>query len=679
VAFPIRLAAAEDGDYTPLEVRKEDKIHLKNGAVIVGRVLDDLPDKGVVLRLPDRSETRFPGDQIQYIEDRQTAQIAVRARGHEDIQNRDWTDLQKTLTWGLKNDAKDTVLKVAADAIAIGSNIELAERIVPLLTDAGEADAARALLEPLLAANKQWSKGYELEANVLQTLGLHDELTKLVSAWLAVEPTAQTPLRFSAAAAELAGDLRTAHESYRKLADYHHDDPSAVGQARTALRLGHAAEALQVTSALIEKNSCVDEARAIAGAALLTQGDEAKAGEYLAQALAGKLSKDTSDFVRYDLGLIAYRAGKSDEARAQWADLKSPLAQLGMSILDGKQVDPAAMPPELKAVALEYDACQLLERKSFERAAALLADDTLPRRDFLAQVAGLRVATPEAVRALEQTPGVDSLRWQAFGYITIRHWAEAEAALAQLQENDGYAAVCRVFIAAARHDNAAAKALVEKARAAADPPREYLAALVRYYEGQPRAWSETFEGTLNDLHTRDWQERLSGTGIDVSVLNQRLVFDGTQQSSDNNITSLERSVASGFSYAMATFDCSALNGATCGIMVQDANRERGVAFAVMGDGKLGWRQESGGTWGSWNELNATAHTTQNLRIDVTSGVAQVVSSDPELRADVAHGVFKSGEAVIVGLFGAADPGVKWHAEVHDYFQQWLTGDEGAHR
>ena len=355
-----RLAAVENGDYTPLEVRKEDTVHLKDGGTIIGRIISDpLPDKSVTLKVAGSATARVDGERIQYVEDRQTAPMAVRARGHEHIQNRDCTDLQKTLVWGLKNDSKDAVLKVASDAIAIGSNTDLAEHIVPLLTEAGETDAARALLEPLLAANKQWSKGYELEANVLQTLGLHAELTQLVNAWLAVEPTAQTPLRFSAAAAEIAGDLRTAHESYRKLADYHHDDPSAVGQARTALRLGHAAEALQVCSGLIEKNSCVDEARAIAGAALLTQGDEAKASQYLTQALSGKLSKDSSDFVHYDLGLIAYRAGKVDEARAQWADLKAPVAQLGMAILEGKQVDPGSMPPELKAVASEYDACQV--------------------------------------------------------------------------------------------------------------------------------------------------------------------------------------------------------------------------------------------------------------------------------------------------------------------------------
>ena len=321
----------------------------------------------------------------------------------------------------------------------------------------------------------------------------------------------------------------------------------------------------------------------------------------------------------------------------------------------------------------------MLERKQYERAAALLADDVLPRHDFLAEVAGLRMATPEAVRALEQTTGVDSLRWQAFGYINIRHWAEAESVLAQLPENDGYASVCRVFIAAAKHDAGAAKTLVEKARASVDPPREYLGVLVHYYEGQPRNWQETFEGSLNDLHTRDWSEQLSGTGIDISLQNKHLVFDGTQQSSDNNITALERTVTSGFNYAMATFDCSGLNGATPCIMIQDATRERGVAFAVVGDGKLGWRQESGGAWGSWNELGASAHTTQNLRIDVTAGLVQVVSSDPELRADVAHGLFKRTDSVIIGLFGSAEAGVKWHAEVHDYYQQWLTGDEGAHR
>lgn len=675
------LAAAEDDDQrTPLEVRKKDIVHLKDGQKIEGMKIDDLPDNGVTIKNVGKIAINIPGDQIQEIEYHQSAADAVSNRGREDIRASDWSDLQKTLEWGLKNNARDAVLTTAHDAIATAHNADLAASIVPLLINADDAQAALDLVTGLLAKDKSWTEGYELEAQALVKLGKRQELERLIGDWLNVEPTAATPLRYRAAGAEQAGDLRTAHEDYRKLADLHHDDASAIGQARTALRLGNSAETLQTAEALIARNVLVDEARALAGAALLTEGDEAKAQPLLAQAATGKLADATAAWVHYDLGLIAYHQGHADEARSQWKDLTLPAAQLGLAMLDRRPVNTAEMPPELVPIASEYDASLALENRQFDAARPLVEQVTGPRQAFLEQLVGLRAASVDAVRALAETRTPESLRWQAFGYLGIRRWADAEAVLAQLPENDGYAAVCRVYLASARRDELTARALFERAKRLPDVPVGYMMELTRYYEGRPRALEEEFAVPVTELAKNEWTVLSAGTGIDVTTADHHLVFDGTQaQTSDPLCALLRVAPYPGFRFAMAMFDTSGLGNGIGGLVVIDHARANGVAFAVTGDSHLGWRLLTDGSWGPWKTLDQQAHTTQELRIDVDHGAVTLRSRDPLIALTVVRGLFKDEHEVVVGPFGTAEPGTHWTLKVSEFREEWLTDDVHQHR
>ncbi len=577
----------EDDERTPLVVRKQDEVHLKDGTTVSGRITDDLPDNGVVVKIVGSSPIQIPGEKISYIMRKQTASMAVRSRGREDLNAGDNADLERRLRarWGLANDAHDAAIKLAHDAIDTHPSTELAERLVPILLDTGDSQSVLDLLSAQIKAKPDWSKGYELKAQVLKSLGRNNDLSQLVDQWLAMDPSAQTPLRFRADAAEMSGDLRTARDSYFKLFDLHQDWASGVGFARTTLRMGNAAEALETVQKLIQANQQVGEAKAIGGAALLVLGDEQKAKAMLTEAAASRVLESAA-FVAYDLGLILYRHGDLNGAEAMWKPLTLPAAQLGLAMIDGREFS-GALPPELVPVQAEYNLSIDLESKKFEQAQALLDKVRPSRRDFLAQVTDLKVPSEDKIKALQSTPGDESLHWQLYGDVQLRHWAAAETVLSQLPANDGYAAVCRVYMAAARRDLAGAKALFEKARESANPPKEYLSELAHEFEGVPETVSERFDVAFEELASREWTAYTPATGITLDTKNNMLVFSGTQATSQDAVSSLMRPVpGTSLRFAMAIFDIGDLNGASGGIMLLDKARANGVAFGVMGNGRL---------------------------------------------------------------------------------------------
>lgn len=672
VALSGTLSAADERP--PMVIRLNDVVHLKNGNHFEGRIISHRQEDGTLILKKiagsGNNEIEITAGEIDHVVKRQTAAEVVERRGTMDIEMGDIVDLEKVLRWGMANGAKDVALEVARVAMARRASQDLAEKVGPMLIESGDLEGAVQFVRPLLDKNPQWGWGYETLAKLYLDLKREGELFRLVDRWLEIQPTAITPNRLRARASETSGDLRTAREAYRKGFDIHKDWESGIGYARCSLKLGQTAEALATAEALIQAGKSVAEARAIAGCALLAQGEAAKAEPLLTEAVAAAgVSPEIADAARYDLGLIAFRAGRLDQARERWTGLAVPHAELGLAMLDRKPYTRKDVPPEVAAIAAEYNACIDIEGKRFDQAAAAIDPKQGRRQAFLAQLAALKHPTEEAVKALAATTGAESSRWQAYGHIQGRRWALAEAALAQLPPDDGYAAVCRVYIAEARKDSAGARALYAKARDAVDAPAEYLEVLAREYESADDDLQvESFEGARTDLETRDWRFSQPGTGIDIRTDEGRLVLEGTQTDGEDPVTRSYRQVAAGaVRHAQATLELAGANGASCGIELLDLGRANGIAFGVTPDNKLGWRQRTQGAWGAWQTIDLEARNVQVLRLELDRGVVTAVCPDePRMRKPLAQGMFKDQAELCVGVFGAASPGTAWSLGVAEF-------------
>ncbi len=663
-------------DKPTLAIVPLDNVYMKGEPKPVsGRVIERLPDGSLrVKQAGAAGEITIPVAKIDRWEKKQTAAEAVQTYGKRALDAGDINEIKKAVKWGLENGAKDDALTLARQAMANRSTPDLAETVVPLLIEQGDLDGAAALIKPLLETEKQWTFGYDNLARIYTQQKREADLTQIIDLWHDRQPSALTPNRYRAAAAELSGDLATAQEAYRKGFSLHNDYESGLGYARTSLKRGVRPEALLTAEALISANQFVDEARAIAGSAQLAQGAADKAEPLLTQALSGKLSPESAEMVRYNLGVIALRAGRAEDARGFWKGLTSPAAELGLAMLDRKPYQRKDLPAEMKALVAEYDACVDLESKRYDQALAQL-DGKSKRQMFLAQVAALKNPTEDATRALAHTPGPESARWQAYGHILARRYTQAESALAQLPPNDGYAAVCHVFIAEAQKDPASARVLFSAVKDSIDPPREYVALLMHEYEAADDALlTEHFEASVPALLDRDWKISAPGTNIQVRTDNSRLVFEGTQSAGEDAVTRVyHEEPTAGVRWVQATLDLGGVNAAHCGIEILDSARANGVAYAVLGDNHFGWREIKEGAWGPWQSLPQEAQGTQTLRLELERGAVTAVSNEaPQIRKQLATGLFKDQQTLCVGVFGTADAGVAWNLAVKE-FQVQLRG------
>ncbi len=667
----VRLVAAQQ-EPVQLVVNEYDTVYLKNSNAqgMVGRVVDRTPDQGVVLvQFGTNAKVTIPGAQIERIERKQTAGEAVKGHGAQALAANDQSEVKKTIKWGFDHAAKDEAIALAKQALAKKPSADIAEAVVPMLIDASDFDTAIAMCRSVLVANPQWTAGYENLAKIHLAQKNEPELKALMALWIDKQPTSQAANRFLAQAAEAAGDLRMAQEAWRKPFELHHDYEAGLGYARTSLKRGARADALAAAETLIAANQFVDEAKAIKGSALLAQNQAEQAEPFLTQALAGNLSPDSAIIAKYNLGLIAFRAGKVDQARTWWTGLPTPTAELGLAMIERRAMRVKDLPPALAPIAAEYNACLDLQNRRFDQALAAIDPKSSRRQQFLAQVAAIRNPTEDVMRALSQTQTPESLRWQAFGHILARRFVPAEAALAQLPPNDGYAAVYRVYIAEALKDSASAKTLFAAVAGSDNPPREYVEILQREYAAaEDQSLRERFEGTSSDLLSRGWQFSTPGTNIAIRTADSSLVFEGTQTAAEDSVSRawVEYPAASVRS-VQATFDVSGLSSAICGFELLDGARANGIAYGILADNRLGWRELRAGAWGPWTELPWTATGNQvTLHLEQDRGRVSVVSMDDTTAREVlTSGLFKDQKQLCVSIFGSAEAGVAWKTAVKD--------------
>jgi hypothetical protein len=677
-------ARAEQRDERPaLAISDTDCVVLTSGYRDFGTVSQS-GDSAFELLGIDGTRRTYPPGSYDHIEWRMTVAKVVRQRVAIDFRKDDPDDVIKTVLWGRTRKDKEEALIAAAKEVTAAMTLKAMERwpdsidlaaaiVLPQLLEDGDRKGVEALARHLVGVDPHWSAGYDLVARMVAgDPSRSDELIAWLTAWIRVQPTAFKPNHDLALLHEKSGDLRRAQEEFRTCYTIHQDAESGLGYARTSLARGDADAAAQVASALSADGRYGAEAVAIAGSAMLAKGDTAGALPLLESAAASGLGGESATIAHYNLGVALLRTGRLEQARAQWIGLGDlPLAKLALAILD-RRAFPAidtlpAAAPALQELARMLNACVDLEHG--RTAAAIGLDAGLSERHrFLSQLAKLVLnggSRAEAiVRDLSATPGIEAQRWQVYGLLLARKFAEADAALARLPEDDGYCQAYRVCAAAGLNKPDLAKLQFIKLAATPHAPREWTALAGRAFQaGHDTVIDERFDWPPGDLPNDGWQFSAPATGIHIHASAAGLAFAGTQSAIPEAVSRAWMMVQeSRLRQARLDIDVTGMAGGSCGIEVCDPAHRAGVQLAVQGDSRLAWRTMKAGIPGAWQPMGVQIQgTVATLCIDYQPGRLAAFMADEPLRLyPLGDGLGPTPpDQLCLGVFGAAEPGVEW--------------------
>jgi len=680
VIHPLRLiglfvltlvaSAAAVEPLPPLSVVPNDTLILKSGDSVVGTVIEEKADGTLIFKEINRSRPLpFTREQYARYERSQNASQAVENRGKVLLERKDGLGLRQTIVWGRANAAAPAALTLALQANQLfPADTDLGGLLMTLLDEQGRAAEIEPIAAALLKVSPIYEPAYQALSTAFKAQNRMAELGTLTDRFLAVRPTSSLANRIKAELTE-SKDPRTALQAYEKGWTLHKDLDAALGYARLSLRLGMYPGALRAATALSEGGKHVELALVIAGTARLGLGDAEAARTHLAQGVEAidKLDAEAAGWARYNLGLALYRLGNRAGARQQWTGLDVPAAKLAVAILDHLPADESsfATQPTVSAIVREHNACIALENQQADKALNGLDTKANARHQFLAMVAQvLKTSGSDAsLRALAHTDSRESLRWQVYGLLLARKYREAETLLAKLPADDGWAAVYRVYAAAGQQDTVRARDLFRQVAGTIDPPADYVAVLAAEYAADnDEVLKEDFDWADADALASGWQSQALETNIRVHAVGGLLLFDGTQTASTQPVTRAWRMVpADRLRQAEVVFDIAGIATAQAGLEVTDEKRQVGVAYAILADNKLGFRQLRDGVWGPWQPLElAIEGTKPTLRIDVTAGRVFAVPVDrPSQRYALGEGGLPTTGFLTLGIFGVADPGVAW--------------------
>lgn len=696
LALALPLAGAED-ERAPLTAVEYDTIWMTNGGQIVGTIVGTQADGAVRFDRIGRPTTLVPKNEIQRIERKQTLPEAVGRRGEQAIAAADWTDVQRVLRFALekKDDpkpedgkkpdpkkppldlgaVKDAAIEVARKALAKKPTTEVAALAVQLAWDKNDTAGVIAGAQAGLAADPNWTPGYENQAKVYLAAKQDDRMRALVKVWLERQPTAKEANRYMAKLAEAAGDIKAATEAYRKGFDLHQDWESALGFARCSLKRGDRDECMRAAKALIDAGQFTDAARAWRGSALMQRGTpeaDRLALTDLESALAGKPDDEAADVARYNLGLLHQRAGRVEEARKLWSQVKGPMGAVALAQLDHRPIDAGSLPAALKPFAAEHNACIELESRRWQGVLDGGLDLTTSKRTVFLGLVGQLLkggGADDAIHNLAATSGDESLRWQAYGLMLQGRFKDAEALLDKLPVTDGWAIATRVYIAAARKDEAAAKSWLKRLDGATGVPRQYAQVLVaEFASANDEVMSESFDWPDPEAVATGWKAAAPGTNIAVHARDGKLVLEGTQAGAEPTCA-YKLVAADRLRTAEITVATANLGAATGGLEVADDKRENGLQVGVSA-GRVLWRSAEKGQWSNWvpAELPTVGETT-SLRIELDKGRLFIaLGSDPVAKVPVTASLGR-GEYLAVGVFGVAEPGTAWTLIADDLTMQ----------
>jgi tetratricopeptide (TPR) repeat protein len=669
------LAGAAEAERTPLIAIEYDRIHLTSGQNLMGLVVAEDNNGTLKIEVPGQKNVQsLPKAMWTTIERRRSLAGAIQRRGDEAIAAADWVDVARVMRFANErqqvaegaNDAaltsaaevREAGLIVATKALAARPLGDVAALALPLAEAAGQPGRIIAIAKAGIAADPNWSAGHAALVKAFRAAGDAAATEAAVATWLARQPTALAANRELATVAEERGDLKTAQEAWRKGYDLHQDLDCALGLARTAMRRGDPVEAERAARVLVESPRYATAGRVFLGAALLRrEADLPIATTALEQALAAPdLDPELADVARYDLGLLRARGGKMPEAEALWRQVKHPAAKLALARLGNERLDPAQMPPALRALASEQEAVSAL--LVGDPAPAMRLDPKATRRAWelqqYAQVLRTKGAE-ESLKTIASLTSIEAQRWVAWGHLTAGRLAQAEAVLERLPPNDGWAISARVFIAAERKDDVAARDWYARLATADAPPSDYVARLAaEFASANDEELHETFDWPDAEVAPTGWQASAPGTGIRIRARDGRLVLDGTQDA--EGVSRVYRLVqADRLRGAQVMLDNTGVSLGTVALEILDEARANGVALGSQ-DGKPGWRELKAGAWGPWTQLPFTLAPGTALRLEADAGRLWATPlADPAHRVSVSN--LRPEGAWAIGISVTAPSGV----------------------
>ena len=668
LALVVACAAAETRtDYIPLATIPHATAFLRNGTSVTGVIEQVDADGTVHIRaLGEDGVRRIPSaDLSRAPEMPRTAEQVVERRLRQTLAGDDRVATAETLRWGFDN--KGAAAALAGGRAALAKHPEWTDVAEQLLPQLGADHAAIiALVQPSLAKDPRWERGYAPLLEALLATNQADAALQAAEAWAATSVGAAKPRLMLAEAWERAGRLREAQDAWRKAWKIGKAIDAAVGSGRVALMRGEYDEALAAAKALLDAKAHEPAANAIAGSALLASGgDLERAQQHLEAALAAAdLAEPLKTYAAHNIAVLHLRAGRSAEARRLWESSSVPEAVLALRLIDRKPYAGAALPAPAQRVADELNTALLLEARQplatppDARAGA--------RQRLLALVArGMQeLPTPQdaTLNELAKTPGAEAQRWLAWLHLAAGRFERAEAVLAQLPASDGWAAVYRVYAAAGRKEPARAKELLTKALEARDPPAPaaYLQHLKLEYQSGENI-HESFDWPAERIGA-GWKLDLTGTGIQVAALASRLVLQGTQA---GNEPALARLSVPGDRVRVISvaIDASGMGaGGRGGLRLADDSAGAGVEVGLTAAGEVTWRQRQKDGWAAWQPLALrAANGKAELRVECIGGrLGLSLGGDGPNPVTVPIGAFDPLPATLwIGVFGQAPTGQAW--------------------
>lgn len=662
-----------------LRVRTDAKIVNTEGQEEPGTVLERRADGTVVFqpagsRIPvsyqkDQYRRLIPAITAAEVIDRRAAILLAEDAGDRSV------EILRTIRWGLAREDDEDALRATADLASAAverypADVRIASAAIELLRD--RSDALRrieGIVRTALAENPAWSDGYRILADVLIAGDRREELIELLGAWLERQPTSRQANLLMAEHAEAAGRLEEARQAYFKAFTFHDHREAGWHYARLSVTQGRLSDAGEAARRLLEMQAHEAGASAVLGIVNVHDGNHQTARELLVTGLAGDLPEDLRRIARYNLGLANYHLRRRGEAIAIWRESDSPAARLALAIVNRETVRLNRLPDgPLRAVGRELNACLSLERKDFRAARRQLEGGLSERHLFLNHVADLLAnnADGESMATLAQHSGSESLHWQLYGHLLAQRYDAAQAILDRLPEGDGYAAVCRVYLAEARGNRLRARELFRDLGGVQGAPPAYLARLEDEFGNEnDRLRAYDFDWPDGFNLSEGWDSRSTGTGVLVQVTEGRLVLSGTQTPASEPVSRAWCLVSPAkLSEFSAELTIAGVAEATVGIELLDEEHANGIAYGVRPDGQFAWRALARGRWGGWNELDRRVDGgSVTLRIDYDHRLARILLRYGDAGEAVGEQIQLATPYLSTGVFGVADPGVTWRLAV----------------
>jgi len=682
------LAAGEE--YPERRVFKDDQLIFKNGEQQFGTVLSKDPDGSIRWQEQGRTgKVLIQAKDIDKLVMRQSAPDVVRKRGRMEIERKDVFSLKETVRWGLTNKAPEDALALGLDWMKLDpSDTDIGEIVIGVLQEQKNDAEVERLAKGILATNALFEPAYLALAKVLEAAARSDELRALVTKWAEKRPSSAEANAWLVKVSQSGGDLRAQITAYKRNWIFNKDAAAGAKCAGLFIRLGDYANALSTARAVLAVDPALVDCHAYIGTALLTQNTPAATREALAAlttASAGTLPPEVATYARYNLGLAHFRLGDHAQARAAWAQAEGPAGALVQAMVDHKPFTQEDKLPDgaLKAVAREYAAGLALENVQHAEAKALLPNEPSERQRFLTGLAAV-LAKPDdsaRLRAIALVDGVESLRWQAYGMLLAQRFRDAEALLDKLPADDGFAAVYRVYAAAAQDKPERARELFSKVATSVGAPPDYVTKLAEEYaQANDEIFRDEFNWPSGASPASGWSLSTPGTEIRIQSEAGLLIFAGEQAASQDPVNRAWRSTKRDrLRQIAAVLDLSGINSAIAGIEILDDQRLNGLAYGVLANGQLAWRPLDRGSWGKWQTVGVQITGKQvTLRLDYQQGrISGLTADSPSQRLPL--GDFQpQSESVLVGIFGFAEPGGAWKLAA-DQFEVQLKPSGGTGR